>query len=48
MLVAAFEVEVGGGPQFLALLADRCVTYPGIEPDIENILFLLEVVRAAL
>ena len=48
MLVAAFEIEIGRRAQFRPLLADRGMADPGIEPDIEDILFLDEIARAAV
>ncbi len=47
VLVAPLKVQIGRGSQLLSLLTDGRVADPGVKPDIENIRFLGEIVRAA-
>ena len=47
MLVAAFKVEIGWCLELFSLLHDRCMRNTGVEPDIENVHFLTEIIMAA-
>ena len=47
MLVAAFKVEVGWCLELFSLLHDRGMRNTRVEPDIENVHFLTEIIMAA-